>query len=123
MTEDPTLQRLTALLTAHPLLGRLGPGACRAWAGRWQLQVLAEGDAWPAGQGLRERLYLVVEGQVRLQLQGADGQGVELPPGALFGAGAAPYGDASGWLARATAPGLLAWLSSADVAEMCHAEP
>ena len=122
MSVSPAIDLQTRLL-GHPLFKRLGERACAEWAGHFQTEVVAVGQPGATGAQLRERLVLVLEGRMQLSLVDAAGGGFDLTPGLLYGAGAAPYGDPSGWQLRAVERSTLAWLPAAELAALYNAHP
>jgi CBS domain-containing protein len=122
MSVSPAIDLQTRLL-GHPLFKRLGERACAEWAGHFQTEVVAVGQPGATGAQLRERLVLVLEGRMQLSLVEAAGGGFDLTPGLLYGAGAAPYGDPSGWQLRAVERSTLAWLPAAELAALYNAHP
>jgi CBS domain-containing protein len=114
---------LLRLLMSHPSFGRLGESACAEWADHFRVETLPAGATPAAGVALRERLLLVMQGRLRLQLEHDADIGIDCPSGSLLGAGAAPYGDPAPWLLRTLEATTLAWLAAADLTALCHAHP
>jgi CBS domain-containing protein len=113
---------------AHALLGLpgfelLGEAACADWARAMQEQAAAPGDELLSGAALHQRLGLLLEGSARLQRLADPSVGTTLAPGALFGAGAPPFGDPSPWQVVMLTPGHVAWLAAGELAALLAAHP
>ena len=110
------------LFTQTPF-ARLGEAACATWAGHLQLETVADGQVLASGAALRERLMVVLDAPARLQLADDEATFVDCPPGSLIGAGAAPHGDPSAWMARMAGHGRVAWLPAAELPALLDAHP
>ncbi len=110
-------------LLSHPSFGPLGEAACAEWAGHFHVETLPAGATPAAGAALRERLLLVMQGRLRLQLEHDADTGIDCPAGSLLGAGAAPFGDPTPWLLRTLEPTTLAWLAAGELPALCSAHP
>ncbi len=119
-SEDSAID-LGAVLRLHPVFAFLDDASRSEWAARMTRSQHAAAESIAEGATLREHLHLVLDGLVELQL--SESTVVRLEPGALFGAGAPPFGEASRWRAVAAQATGLARLGAAEVHRLLEEHP